>query len=364
MADTKEIDSLVRLLRDKRSELLALGEEIESSAAQTAVLFIDLSNSTDLKNEVAPQEWLGYVYEFLQSVTEHAELAGGTVVKRIGDELMVTVGTVAQSEVFIDALISEPKLQRYQYKVAADYGAAYHFKFAKHLELDPYGQVIDRCARIAKLANAGVILVSEPYFKEIKNLTVKYTKAGDFSLKGLREPVQVYLRPLASESPEKYIEPLLRNLNGKDVERIGYRTISRKYEANYFRQSPNGEARPFLLRELLNVPLLPLSPQQFQSTLNVPNSLEIAPQYYGYLVEWTGVFVSYKRSSDEIEVRVKICDKGGMNDEASLTLVPDMLEIVKLLNPGDKLCFRGIITRIYIVVWLNYVEIISIEKQR
>lgn len=357
----REIDPLVKLLRDKHSELLLLGERIEASATHTVVLFVDLSNSTDLKNEVGPQEWLGYIYEFLQSVSSQAKLAGGTIIKRIGDELMLSFNDVKQSEVFIEAMISEPSLQRYQYKVAADCGAVYHFKFAKHLELDPYGQVVDRCSRIAKLADAGAVVISESYFRQIGDTSLKYTNAGAFSLKGLPEPVQVYLRPLSSQTPD-YIEPLLRGLNSNDAEFAGYRTTSRKYATNHFVMLPRGNARPFLLRELLNVPRLPLTPQQFQKVLNVPNSLDLAPQYYGYLVEWEGEFESYKRSSDEIDVRVRINDNG-MNDKASLCLVPDMLEIVRTLSPGDKVFFRGIITRIFIVIGLNYVEIISIEKK-
>lgn len=362
MADSKEIDALVRLLRDKRTELTALGDKIEASAVQTAVLFIDLSNSTDLKNEVSAQEWLGYIYEFIQSVSEHTVISSGTVVKRIGDELMLTFNTAEQSEALIDSLISEPLLKRYQYKVAADYGAAYHFKFAKYLELDPYGQIVDRCARIAKLANAGTVLISEAYFQQVPDASSKYVTIGSFSVKGLSEPVKLYFRPLSSEAPEKYTEPLLRSLNGSDGEYQGYRIVSRKFQPHYFCELPKGDARPFLLRELLNVPRLPLTPQQFQEKMKIPNALDMVSQYYGYLVEWTGEFKSYKRSRDEIEVTVNI-NKDGWYNEASLCLVPDMLEVVRSLTPGDKLSFRGIITRIFITIYLNYVEILSIEKE-
>lgn len=360
MSELKEIDTLVKQMREKRTELEALGEKIEASSVQIAILFVDLNNSTDLKNAVNPIEWLGYIYEFLRSVTEKTILSGGTVVKRIGDELMLTFNTVVQSETLIDALISDPLLQRYQYKIAADYGSAYNFRFDKHLELDPYGQIIDRCARIVKMANAGAILVSESYFIELPDTSSKYVMLGSFSMKGIREPQQIYFRPLSSEAPEEYIEPLLSSLNNSDIEYQGYRTVSRKFPPHYFRELLKGTARPFLLRELLNIPRLPLTPQQFKEKMEVPNAIE--SQYYGYLVEWSGEFISYKKSSDKIMVTVTI-NKNGMYDKASLCLVPDMLEIVQSLTPGVKICFCGIITEVFIHIRLNYVEILSIEEE-
>ena len=148
----KHIDKLVATQNRKRAELAAIGKKIAQSATPIVVTFVDLAESTQMKQDREPEEWLGYVFEFLQLVDQRAKDADGTVVKRIGDELMVTFRDVQASERCVDSLIADTVLQMYRYKIAVDCGSAYHFRFIEHLPDDPYGLVVDRCARIAKYA--------------------------------------------------------------------------------------------------------------------------------------------------------------------------------------------------------------------
>jgi hypothetical protein len=59
-----------------------------------------------MKQEFEPEEWLGFVFEFIRCVDEMARVADGTVVKRIGDELMLTFNDVQASARFVDSLVS------------------------------------------------------------------------------------------------------------------------------------------------------------------------------------------------------------------------------------------------------------------
>src|SRR5712691_4508633 len=114
----KHIDELVATRNQKQAELLTIGHKIASSATPIVVAFVDLAESTQMKQDHTPEEWLGYVFEFIQRVDQLARGADGTVVKRIGDELMVTFNDVQASERFVDSLISDTALQIYRYKIA------------------------------------------------------------------------------------------------------------------------------------------------------------------------------------------------------------------------------------------------------
>jgi class 3 adenylate cyclase len=113
-----------------------------------------------MKSGKSARSWLGHIFTFIDVISELAENGRGTVVKRIGDEVMLTFDTTASSEQFLDSL-SESKLhEHFHFKIAADYGKAYHFRFERGLADDPYGKVVDRCARIAKYCKPGVTLCS------------------------------------------------------------------------------------------------------------------------------------------------------------------------------------------------------------
>jgi class 3 adenylate cyclase len=105
----------------------------------------------------------------VRGVDQLARDADGTVVKRIGDELMVTFKDVQASERFVDSLITVTALQIYRYKIAVDYGNAYHFRFRGDFPDDPYGQVVDRCARLAKCARAGTAICTGDYRSQLGN---------------------------------------------------------------------------------------------------------------------------------------------------------------------------------------------------
>ena len=104
----KNVDDLIRLRQEKQFELQLIGKRIKESAESIVVAFVDLANSTAMKGQFPPDQWLGYVYDFLQTVYGHTRSSGGTVVKRIGDELMLSLRTVADAEKFLRAWKMRP----------------------------------------------------------------------------------------------------------------------------------------------------------------------------------------------------------------------------------------------------------------
>ncbi len=99
----KHIDHLVETHTRKKAELRETGRNIASSETPIVVAFVDLAESTQMKQDREPEEWLGFVFDFIQRVDQLAKLADGTVVKRIGDELMITFKDVRASEQFVSA---------------------------------------------------------------------------------------------------------------------------------------------------------------------------------------------------------------------------------------------------------------------
>jgi class 3 adenylate cyclase len=193
-AHEKHIDEKIKERALKQGELADLGDEIARSARPTVVAFIDLADSTAMKEDRPPEEWLGSVYEFLIRVSDLVKASSGTVVKRIGDEVMATFTKVEQSEAFINAVIEDKALRTQRYKIALDFGKAFHFRFIEGREDDPYGTVVDRCARIAKLATPDTIVCTGDYHDELPPKgTSRYANMGKFPLKGLKEHCTIYM---------------------------------------------------------------------------------------------------------------------------------------------------------------------------
>ena len=165
-------------------------------------------------------------------------------------------------------------------------GDAYHFKFSDNLADDPYGPVVDRCARIAKLAGPRTALCSSAYRGQVANPN-EYISVGAFSLRGFNEPANLFIRSLVPLDSEAYVQPLLSAANNTSSVVEGYRTVGRRLTTEYIRNFRPGRVRPFLVRELINVPKLPYSAAEFVKLLGAADaSAEKEKEFYGYLVEW------------------------------------------------------------------------------
>jgi class 3 adenylate cyclase len=298
MAENKSIDALVINYLEKEADLQTHGKTIEESAHPIVVGFIDLSDSTQIKSEISAQKWLGYIYKFIDTLTKRIDSAGGKLVKRIGDELMLTFDGVEQAETFLEEIESNTDLKRkYRYKIALDYGTAYFFRFSELMPDDPYGVVIDRCARIAKIAESGAVFCGSAYIKELVNQE-NYWSAGKFSLKGIGEPEEIFVRNSNRINDfGKYIALLVDTMNMPKLQRSGYRYVSRQFNHDFFAGTGTYDAHPFLLRELLNVPMLPFSLEQFIAKQKCLENKKDNNDFIGSFVEWRGYFRSYSNSS-------------------------------------------------------------------
>jgi class 3 adenylate cyclase len=359
---SKSIDDLVAAHRVKQLELLRLGQEIAESATPIVVAFVDLSESTQLKQDNEPDAWLGYVYGFLKLIDDKCQAANGTTVKRIGDELMVTFSDTSKSETFLQLLIADADSVQYAFKIALDAGDAYHFRFSANLADDPYGPVVDRCARIAKLAGPRTVLCSNAYRENVANPD-EYISVGNFSLHGFPSPQNLFIRSLVPVDSEAYAKPLLDAANQSSSAMEGYRSVGRRLTTEYIRNFGPGRARPFLARELLNVPKLPYSAEEFSKLLYAASASEMKyKEFYGYLVEWDCEFQDFNRNSSDITLNANIIgNPSPMYNRLTLRLPLNNSEIVRSIRKGQRLHVRGIIEDAFLGITLNYIDLAMLD---
>jgi len=283
--------------------------------------------------------------------------AGGTVIKRIGDELLISFRSVAEAEIFFSAVEKSDALrENYRFKMAADYGTSYHFRFEPTLKDDPYGLVVDRCARLARLGRAGATLCSYAYVAQVPKRDT-FLELGKFALRGFKEAQMVYFRVGAGKVSEEFLKPLIDRLNREASNSTGYRWIARKFTPDFFQVSTTSRARPFLLREFLNIPKLPETAAEFHK-----RGYDDRRKCIGYLVEWEGSFNSYEINHGEITVKVET-EPGSVFNEVHLQMMPSFGELIKALVKGQQLRFRGIITDVSVYVTLDYVDIDVVQRR-
>lgn len=322
-------------------------------------MFVDLSDSTAMKQGREPEEWLGSVFEFIRRCEYLAGITSGTVVKRIGDEVMLTFAQCGDSENFVEKLISDAVMSRHRYKVSVDTGKAYHFRFISHLEDDPYGPVVDRCARIARLAMSGCLVCSSDYLGLVQ-VKDKYVEGGIFTPKGFESPVKLFVRSLIEVDSSVYLQPLMAALRENSLENYGYRYTSRQVTPAQITTMTSSIARPFLARELLNVPRLPLNLEQLTQAREIAaDKRAFQRDLVGYFVEWEGAITKIERRDDYIHLDLKV---PGDYWDVGVTLPLTYWEVLKTLRIGGFLRVRGVIERYSSGVWLNYADVQVVSK--
>jgi class 3 adenylate cyclase len=332
----ESVDTLVTAYLRTEDELGVLGKQIASSSRNLAIIFVDLSGSTELKHQVSPARWLGYVVRFLHTTADLAVKNAGTIVKRIGDELMLTFEDAADAERFIEATQTDESMRNFAFKTAADFGETYAMSFAADAAFDPYGSTVDRAARIAQLATRNIVLASKDYVDQLK--AHAYTPIGALPLKGIPEPTNLFLRAEAAGDREKFLEHLKSILNKSDL-RSRFRYLPRQFSLRDFEISPRQyRGFPFLVRELLTLPRLPYELDHFAALFK--SEPERAREFLGSLAEWEAVFYSASDYPQENVVRAIVHTE---KVNVFVTLFGAMADAVRTFKRGDRVVVRGVL---------------------
>jgi class 3 adenylate cyclase len=341
MPEHTTVETLVSRYLQAEDDLAILGREIEAAGRDIAVAFIDLVGSTELKHQTTVARWLGYLLRFLERVSVLAAQYNGIVVKRIGDEVMLTFELPSDAERFIAALLTDDVLRHYRFKTAFDWGKAFPVSFRSNAPLDPYGSVIDRAARIAKLASAGLMIASAQFVGQLTERAV-YKSIGKFRLKGLPEETEIYLRTNVTDSSDLYRSQLLRKLNEEGSVRPRFRYVPRHFTAAEFEMSERQEAYPFLARELLTLPLLPHDLPSFLKLSDADAAR--ASEWIGHIVEWEAYFyvAQYRKYSDSYNV-LATSDRNASSGIVTISCVAAMGDALHAFSRNDRCRLRGVL---------------------
>ena len=262
-------------------------------------------------------------------------------------------------------MITDTALQIYRYKIAVDYGNAYHFRFEEPLPDDPYGPMVDRCARIAEITRAGTALCSDEYRRQLGG-SCAYVSVGKFSLRGFPDPEELFLRSLVEVDSAAYLKPLISAVNEQDPHVQGYRFVGRKLTTEFVRDFGQDDVRPFLARELLSIPKLPHSPKEFSDVVGEAGNIEEKErEFIGYFVEWEGTFEGFTSDRNRIVLTLEVATPSVSDHYFHILLVlpHSNLEIVKALRKGQLLRARGIIQDItFHMIRLNYVDLETVDE--
>ncbi|HEY9548863.1 MAG TPA: adenylate/guanylate cyclase domain-containing protein [Kiloniellaceae bacterium] len=161
----------------------------EAKANQNlAILFADIDGSTKLYEIHGDETAHRLTAQVLTQLDAQAGLAGGRTVKTSGDGVMCVFATP-------DAAFRAATLMRdAQKRTPVSIHAGFHFGPVIEHEGDFYGDAVNLAARIADLAKAGEILVTEDTVVRLSPMLRAATRWLDkASVKGKKEPVGVYM---------------------------------------------------------------------------------------------------------------------------------------------------------------------------
>jgi class 3 adenylate cyclase/YHS domain-containing protein len=164
-------------------------------------LFADLASYTVLTEVHGDEEAVRLVEDYCDGMRRLLPEHGGHEVKTVGDALLVRVPNAGQAV--------QLGIRAAQELGGAEHGfpsvrVGMHHGPAIERSGDYFGRTVNVAARVSALAGAGEVLVTNDVVEAAGEVeSVRFIERGRHPLKGIEEPVLVYLAsPGAQESPE------------------------------------------------------------------------------------------------------------------------------------------------------------------
>jgi class 3 adenylate cyclase/tetratricopeptide (TPR) repeat protein len=196
-----------------------VGTEVEGERKQLTVLFADVQGSMDLQENLDPEVWAGIMGRFVQILAEGIRLCGGTVDKFTGDGIMALFGApVAQEDHARRACHAAWHLTKavaaYTQDLRRSHGVDFHVRLGLNsgevvvgrvgtdVRLDPtaLGHTVGLAQRMEALAEPGRVYLTE-YTARLVKRWFRLTDLGPMTVKGAREPLQVFVLDDSRPSP-------------------------------------------------------------------------------------------------------------------------------------------------------------------
>jgi adenylate cyclase len=158
-----------------------------------AIMFADVAGSTKLYEDVGDDKARAMISHTIESMTRSTEAMRGRVIKTIGDEIMC---------VFVDADSTVKAAYDIQETVSNDFtfGRALSIRIGAHFgpailesDGDIFGDAVNVAARMAGIAKAGQIIITEDTVARLNDELKADTREFDRApVKGKKEPMIIY----------------------------------------------------------------------------------------------------------------------------------------------------------------------------
>ena len=158
-----------------------------------AILFADLGESTHLYEALGDERARALTASCLRRMIDAASHHGGTLIKTIGDEIMVTFPTADEAAEAASEILTAVQASSEADGVRLGTHVGFHFGPVLHEEGDVFGDAVNVAARIVSLAKTGEILTTRQAVDALSPPRRALTRQIDRrSLRGREESLDVF----------------------------------------------------------------------------------------------------------------------------------------------------------------------------
>jgi len=177
-----EIKEKEDVIKQQEDILLQFSDHSE----QHCVCMVDIMNSTKITLNLSESETSEFYKIFLNSIASTVKNFGGIVVKNIGDALLFYFPVITSEEESIlkkclDCCLAlcelhedivkkleKQKLPVFDYRISSTYGIVRIAKTSTSSINDIFGNTVNRCAKINRLAPANGLIIGEEFYNSAK----------------------------------------------------------------------------------------------------------------------------------------------------------------------------------------------------
>lgn len=201
-----EIKEKEDVIKQQEDILLQFSDHSE----QYCVCMVDIMNSTKITLNLSESQTSEFYKIFLNSIASTVRNFGGIVIKNIGDALLFYFPVIHSEEESIlkkcldcclalgelhDDIVKKlenHKLPIFDYRTSSTYGIVRIAKTSTSSINDIFGNTVNRCAKINRLAPANGLVIGEEFYKNAKNFDGYIFKKIDNTFSSSESDYPVY----------------------------------------------------------------------------------------------------------------------------------------------------------------------------
>lgn len=202
------------ILKAKSTSNLQKYTLFEMENRNLSALFLDIVGYTEMINKFGDSKILPFINEFFSEVRLIVEKNGGWIDKFIGDAIFAIFGhninynhatrAIDCALKILEKLEERNKYSRYQIQIRTGINSGNVIIQKNNNERIFTGNVVNIASRIQTITNTGCVFVSEStkYFSEE---FFEFSEIGQFILKGLSDPVNVFMAEKRKNINDKHL---------------------------------------------------------------------------------------------------------------------------------------------------------------